>query len=198
VLGILGVSFVLLVGVFFAVAIFASYKEAKTAAAPPPSVSAPTAGKTKSHGIAPGKGKYDEDEDDDDDDDEEDDESITGPGTSHLPPPPPRVVPHHDVKLLSGCSDADLKVVLKQIDDAIALGAPRYNRGDFQGCYQTYVTTSQDIEADLPKSCKGPADALKAGRDKASKLASSSDKAWAMRDSFDGLIDVIERKGLSL
>lgn len=195
VLGIAGVSFVLLVGLFFAVAIFASWKEAKTAARGPVPTSAPAA-----PGVhhSPGSGVYDDPADDDDDEEEDDDEGFTGPGASHLPPAPPRTIPHHDVKLLSGCSDADLKVVLKGIDDGIATGAPRYNRGDFQGCYQTYVSTSQDIEADLPKSCKGPADALKAGREKAAKLSTSSDKAWAMRDTFDGLIDVIERKGLSL
>lgn len=199
VLGVLGVGFVMFVGLIFAVAIFAGYKDAKSVAGPVPTIS--PAGTGTSGSTGPGTKKpfnpheaLDDDDDDDEDDDDDDDEDLG----SKLPTPPPRLVPHHDVKMLSGCSDADLKAVIKHIDDAIALGAPRYNRGDFQGCYQTYVSTSQDIEKDLPKACKGPIDALKAGRDKASKAANSSDRAWAMRDSFDGLIDVIERKGTSL
>ena len=199
VLGIMGVGFVLLVGLIFAVAIFASYKEAKSASVGPVPTFSPGGPSTGVGGGGLGSSPKglradDDDDTDDDDDDDDDDEDLTG----KLPTPPPRIVPHHDVKILSGCSDSDLKSVLKQIDDAISSGAPRYNRGDYQGCYQTYVSTSQDIETDLPKSGKGPADALKAGRDKALKAASSSDRAWAMRDSFDGLIEVIERKGLSL
>jgi hypothetical protein len=40
--------------------------------------------------------------------------------------------------------------------------------------------------------------ALKNARDKAMKMTTPSERAWAMRDGFDGLVDVIARKGTSL
>jgi hypothetical protein len=33
------------------------------------------------------------------------------------------------------------------------------------------------------------------GRKRAARLADPSDQAWAMRDTFDGLLDVIRRRG---
>jgi hypothetical protein len=189
VLAIVGVCFVMFVGLFFAIAIFVGYKDAKTAIAPTPSVS------HHPYGGGP-LGTYDDDGDDDDDEADEED-NIT-PGLGGKLPAVKRDIPHHDVKILSGCSDADLRSVLQQIDDAVEVGAPRYNRGDFQGCYETYVSTSRDIESDLPKTCVGPITALKTARDKAMKLSSPSERAWAMRDGFDGLVDVIERRGPSL
>jgi hypothetical protein len=195
-------GFVLLVGLVFAIGVLKGFKDAKNASTAPPAstIGHGGSGHGGSHGGAGGLGTTDPDDDDDDTDDDDDDEPgiVGGSGGSHLPTVPPRSVPHHDVKLLQGCSDSDLRMVMRQIDDAIASGAPRYNRGDFQGCYDLYVDKSTDIEGDLSTTCKGPAAALKSGRDKASKLGVVSDKAWAMRDSFDGLVDVIERKGLSL
>lgn len=188
VLAIVGVCFVMFVGLFFAIVMFKGYKDAKTAVAPAvpaPTMTAPIGTSTTTNDPAD-----DEEEDDDDDD------SVKSPSAKL--PPVKRDIPHHDVKLLSGCSDADLKEVMDDIDDAIALGAPRYNKGDFQGCYDTYVGTAKSIESKLPKTCTGPAAALRTGRDKASKLATSSERAWAMRDAFDGLVDVIERNGTSL
>ena len=39
-----------------------------------------------------------------------------------------------------------------------------------------------------------PASRQSAGRTRAARLAEYDDKAWAMRDAFDGLIDVIRRR----
>jgi hypothetical protein len=193
VLAILGVCFVMFVGLFFAIAMFKGYKDAKTAASPVPTVTHhPWVG-----GRAAGGG-YDDPADDDDDDDDDDDSIATGPSGGTPLPPVKRDIPHHDVKMLAGCSDADLHGIVEKIDDAVEIGAPRYNRGDFQGCYDTYAATAKAIEAELPKTCAGPIAALRAGRDKAAKLATSSERAWAMRDAFDGLIDVIQRKGTAL
>ena len=109
-----------------------------------------------------------------------------------------RQVPVHPMSLLDGCSKGDLDAVEDRIDGAVHVGAPLYNDGDFEGCYHAYESTAQTIEKNLPKSCKGPATALKAGRDRASKLTTPAEQAWAMRDAFDGLLDVIDRKGPDL
>jgi len=109
-----------------------------------------------------------------------------------------RAVPAHPISLLDGCSKSDLDTVEDRIDSAIHVGAPLYNDGDFAGCYQTYELTAQTIEQNLPKSCKGPTSALKAGRELAAKQKTPAEQAWAMRDTFDGLLDVIDRKGPDL
>jgi hypothetical protein len=109
-----------------------------------------------------------------------------------------RQIPVHPMSVLDGCSKSDLDDVEDRIDGAIHVGAPLYNDGDFGGCYHAYESTAQSIEKTLPKSCKGPAKALEAGRDRASKLSTPAEQAWAMRDAFDGLLDVIDRKGPDL
>lgn len=215
VLGLLGVGFVLLVGLVFAIGVLKGIMDAKSASSSAPAPRLGPAGARGPHG-GPGAGPGahggagglgipspdDSDESDDDEDTAGEDDGAS-PGIAsrlgpRLPPIPPRDVPHHEVKLLQGCSDAELRAVVRQIDEAVALGAPRYNRGDFQGCYDLYVAASTGIERDLSKACRGPIAALETGRDRAAKAAATSDKAWAMRDAFDGLVDVIERKGPSL
>ncbi len=129
--------------------------------------------------------------------DDSDDPATAGTMAPSLPPPN-RDVPVHDVKLLDGCSTGDLKMVESRIDDAIDLGAPAYNGGDFLGCFVTYDDAAKDIEKKLPSSCKGPTKALEDGRKKARGKTTSADQAWAMRDAFDGLLDVIDRKGVDL
>jgi hypothetical protein len=109
-----------------------------------------------------------------------------------------RDVPIFQARLLDGCSKTDLDRVSKSIDDAINVGAPLYNDGDFAGCYGTYESAARTIERDVGKTCKGPANALKDGRDRAKKRKTSAESAWAMRDAFDGILDVIERRGPEL
>ena len=108
-------------------------------------------------------------------------------------PSPRRDVPTHDVAILDGCSEADLDLIERRIGEAIELGAPTYNSGDFQGCFSTYERTARDLETRLPTSCRGPTKALASGRAKAATQVRASDKAWAMRDAFDGMLDVIDR-----
>lgn len=145
-----------------------------------------------------GYGAYDDPSDDDTQAD--DDDPTTGPNGGMAPalPPPHRDVPVHDVKLLDGCSTSDLKMVESRIDDAIDVGAPAYNGGDFLGCYMTYDNAAHEIEKKLPTSCTGPKKALEDGLQKAHTKTTSADQAWAMRDAFDGLLDVIDRKGVDL
>lgn len=109
-----------------------------------------------------------------------------------------RDVPIFQRHLLDGCSKTDLDRISKSIDDAINVGAPLYNDGDFAGCYSTYEAAARAIERDVGKTCKGPANALQEARQRAKKRKTSAESAWAMRDSFDGVLDVIERRGPEL
>jgi hypothetical protein len=112
-----------------------------------------------------------------------------------------RNVPVLDARLLDGCSKTDLDTVESSIGDAIEIGAPKYNEGDFDGCYRTYESAALGIERSLSgggKTCKGPGAVLKSGRERAAKLTKPAEQAWAMRDAFDGLLDVIDRRGPEL
>ncbi|MEP7123273.1 MAG: trypsin-like peptidase domain-containing protein [Byssovorax sp.] len=105
-----------------------------------------------------------------------------------------REVPHHDLKLLAGCSDGDLERAGRIIGEAIEVGAPVYNEQHFAACYHVYEGAALDLEKRLPAACKGPKKAMHDGRARAGKLDDPSAQAWAMRDAFDGLVEVIERK----
>jgi hypothetical protein len=76
---------------------------------------------------------------------------------------------------------------------AIEEGAPQYNGGNFAGCYETYVGAALNLERRLPKTCAGPVRALADGRATARGFDQVSEQAWAMRDAFDGLLEVVAR-----
>jgi hypothetical protein len=105
-------------------------------------------------------------------------------GPSHAP----------SLSILDGCTPSDLQTIGEGIDGAISIGAPLYNAGNFAGCYHLYEGTAADLERRLPSTCAGPSRALEAGRTRAASLSEPSDQAWAMRDAFDGLVDVLERR----
>jgi hypothetical protein len=105
-----------------------------------------------------------------------------------------REVPHHEHAICKGCDDAALALVGHGIAEAIDVGAPLYNDGNFAACYHIYEGAASDIEQRLPKQCQGPKHALAQGRGKAAKLSDPSAQAWAMRDAFDGLTDVLMRQ----
>jgi serine protease Do len=109
-------------------------------------------------------------------------------------PPIKRVVPSHQVTLLDGCSDQQIIEVVTAISDAIDVGAPLYNRGDIEACFRIYEGTSSKLERDPP--CTGVGKAFGDGLLRASTLASYKEKAWALRDTFDGMIDVAKRRGM--
>ena len=105
-----------------------------------------------------------------------------------------REVPHHALSVLDGCSDKDVRTLVDGIQGAISVGAPLYNSGNFAGCYHLYSGTAADLERRLSSACNGPVHALAAGRERAGSLDDPSQQAWAMRDAFDGLLDLVERR----
>jgi serine protease Do len=105
-----------------------------------------------------------------------------------------RSVPHHALAILRGCTEGDLLVLARTMDGAIQVGSPLYNQGDFASCYHIYAGASLDMERRLGPACRGPKNALVEGRRKAAGLDDEAAQAWAMRDAFDGLLEVILRK----
>ena len=105
-----------------------------------------------------------------------------------------RNVPQHHVSMLNGCGDGDLRLVVQMLTEAIEVGAPLFNAGNFAACYHVYEGASSDLQRRLGAGCTGPKRALAEGRRKASLLSDPGSQAWAMRDSFDGLLEVIVRK----
>jgi hypothetical protein len=104
-----------------------------------------------------------------------------------------RKIPHHPLALLDDCPGEQLKTVVGNIDHAISIGAPLYNKGNYEACYRIYEAAALDTDKAVP-SCAGPRRALLEGVHTADRLDSWSDKAWAMRDAFDGVLDVAVRK----
>lgn len=105
-----------------------------------------------------------------------------------------RRVPRHSLAVLSGCDRSDIETVVTAIEQAIQNGAPLYNTGTlagFEACYRIYEGTALRFEKD--SGCKGVRTAFGDGLLRATSLRSFREKAWAMRDAFDGLIDVARR-----
>ncbi len=105
-----------------------------------------------------------------------------------------RSVPHFPVAFLAGCTQDAQKLVVKMIGDAIEAGAPLYNAGKPDACYHVYDALASDLVRKLPASCVGPARALSDAQKHAATLADPVPQAWAMRDVFDGLLEVIVRR----
>jgi hypothetical protein len=84
-----------------------------------------------------------------------------------------------------------LKVIVGAISQAINVGAPLYNQGNFEACYRIYEGAALEVQQTV-QQCEGPKQALVVGIDSAKKLSGWSDKAWAMRDAFDGVLAVAQ------
>ena len=105
-----------------------------------------------------------------------------------------RRVPFHAVAVLDGCNQKQIEEIVESIGQAIQNGAPLYNTGTAQGfeaCFRIYEGTALKYEKDA--SCKGVRSAFGDGLLRASSLATYKEKAWAVRDTFDGLLNVSQR-----
>src|SRR5215471_17827495 len=92
--------------------------------------------------------------------------------------------------LLEGCSVEDVRLAVTDIEDAIKVGAPLYNKGDAQGCYDLYEKTSLRLVNAL-KACPGVREALLAGVSAANRATDPRDKAWAVRHAFDRVLGAV-------
>lgn len=104
-----------------------------------------------------------------------------------------RKIPNHPLTVLDGCSADKVAEIYRAITNAIEVGAPVYNAGQYRACYAIYRDVAAKYEGD-DTTCKGVRDAFGAGLLRADAADDDAAKAWAMRDTFDGLLDVIARK----
>jgi serine protease Do len=103
-----------------------------------------------------------------------------------------RQVPHHSLALLEGCGPDVLEEVALTLLQSIQLGAPLYNRGDPAACYQLYARAAEKLLRERT-DCPGVQSALRQGLERCARLDGADGRAWALRDTFDGLIQVIDR-----
>jgi S1-C subfamily serine protease len=97
-----------------------------------------------------------------------------------------RRVPRHEITVFDGCKLADIEDLVQQIGQAIESGAPLYNEGKHEACYRIYEGTAVRYEHDAV--CAGVRSAFGDGLLRASGMKTYKEKAWAMRDTFDGLL----------
>lgn len=107
---------------------------------------------------------------------------------------PDRNVPRHPLSILDGCSTQAQRLIVHALGEAIEAGAPLYNHGSPGACYHLYDGAAADLARRLPGTCRGPARALADAQKRAAALGDAGAQAWALRDGFDGLLDVIVRK----
>ncbi len=103
-----------------------------------------------------------------------------------------REVPVHETDLFKDCNREQLLKVFNRVNRAVELGAPLYNDGDHEACFKVYQQTAAHFEKDNAM-CKGIRDAFGAGLLKSETKPDFTAKAWAMRDTFDGLLNLIMR-----
>jgi hypothetical protein len=105
---------------------------------------------------------------------------------------PRRDIPNHPLTLLEGSNIAGLEATTRAIAGAIEQGAPAYNEGDIERCYRVYRQVARQL-IDARTDCPGVQAALRDGLERARTLSDIDHQAWAMRDTFDGLLSVIEK-----
>jgi hypothetical protein len=104
-----------------------------------------------------------------------------------------RKVPVHELSVFDGCKRGDIDDVVRQIAETIENGAPLYNDGKHEACFRIYEGTAVKFEHDA--ACPGVRSAFGDGLLRANGLETYKEKAWAIRDTFDGLLDAAERWG---
>lgn len=103
-----------------------------------------------------------------------------------------RHIPAHPLSLLEGCATDVVEEVGHTLVQAIQLGAPMYNRGDPTSCRRLYQRAAERLIQERP-DCPGIQSALREGLARCEGLDSADAGAWALRDTFDGLLLVINR-----
>jgi S1-C subfamily serine protease len=103
-----------------------------------------------------------------------------------------RDVPEHEHAIIfQGCQPDQIAGMVLAIEQAIDVGAPLYNKGEIEACFRIYEGTAVKFERD--SQCPGIRKAFGDGLGRAKGLDSYKEKAWAMRDTFDGLINVARK-----
>ncbi len=103
-----------------------------------------------------------------------------------------RNIPTLELDLVDGCSEEALIETFESIMKAINLGAPLYNDGNHEACFRIYEGAAVLLEKQL--ECEGLREALGQGLLLVETTESFTEKAWHLRDTFDGILDLIARE----
>lgn len=90
----------------------------------------------------------------------------------------------------AGDPDDPLRLAQALIGRAIGIGAPAYNTGDHQGCYDVYAATARAVLATVPGLPPAAAQLLRDGLGRAGAADEPNERAWAMRHAFDAVGDL--------
>jgi serine protease Do len=110
------------------------------------------------------------------------------------PKPRQRMHASYALSTLDGCTMDAQKLIVHMVSDAVDAGAPLFNAGNATACYHVYDGAASDLARKLPAACHGPTRALAEAQRHAAGLGDPSAQAWAIRDAFDGLIEVVLKK----
>jgi hypothetical protein len=102
-----------------------------------------------------------------------------------------RLVPDHALAIFQGCTAKQIAGAVLAIEQAIDVGAPLYNKGEIEACFRIYEGTAVKFERD--SKCPGISAAFTDGLSRAKTLDTYKEKAWAMRDTFDGLLNAAKK-----
>ncbi len=102
-----------------------------------------------------------------------------------------RLVPDHQLSIFSGCKPEQIAGMVLAIEQAIEVGAPLYNKGEIEACFRIYEGTAIKFTNDA--KCPGITAAFADGLSRAGTLDTYKEKAWAMRDTFDGLLNAAKK-----
>jgi len=80
-----------------------------------------------------------------------------------------------------------LAAIQTYIGMAISIGAPAYNTGDHQGCFDVYSCTARMILAAIPSGPEEARAKLQEALTTAEKLDGPNEQAWVMRNAFDAI-----------
>ena len=86
--------------------------------------------------------------------------------------------------------DSPLAAAQTLIGQAISIGAPAYNTGDHQGCYDVYSCTARAVLATVRELPDAAAGRLREALTEAAGLDDPDAQAWAMRHGFDAVGDL--------
>lgn len=97
-----------------------------------------------------------------------------------------RLVPDHALSIFQSCKPEHIGDMVFAVEQAIEVGAPLYNKGEIEACFRIYEGTA--IKFERAQGCAGISAAFSDGLQRAQTLDTYKEKAWAMRDTFDGLL----------
>ena len=104
-----------------------------------------------------------------------------------------RRVPELERAIFNGCNRQQVLEIVEAIASAVSSGAPVYNQGNHEACFRIYEGTAVKIEREA--ACAGTRSAFGDGLLRAGSLSSFTEKAWALRDTFDGVLRAAEDWG---